>query len=105
VCLSRQTLGTARGTCVTGVTVPVSVHARLLFSRDLRLTDNPALSAAVAAAPEVVPLFVLDDELLVRTARHASRLAFLHASLSDLDASLRDAGGALAVRRGPGWPG
>src|SRR6185437_15011466 len=76
----------------------------MLFSRDLRLTDNPALSAAVAAAPEVVPLFVLDDELLARTARHASRLAFLHASLRDLDASLRDAGGALAVRRGPWVP-
>lgn len=76
----------------------------MLFSRDLRLTDNPALSAAVAAAPEVVPAFVLDDELLARTARHASPLAFLHASLCDLDASLRHAGGALVVRRGPWVP-
>ena len=36
----------------------------MLFTRDLRLTDNPALSAAAAAAPELVPAFVLDDALL-----------------------------------------
>jgi deoxyribodipyrimidine photo-lyase len=48
-----------------------------------------------------VPAFVLDDDLLARTATHASRLAFLHASLADLDAGLREAGGALVVRRGP----
>ena len=76
----------------------------MLFSRDLRLSDNPALSAAVADAPAVVPAFVLDDDLLTRTARHASRLAFLHASLRDLDASLRGAGGSLVVRRGSWVP-
>jgi deoxyribodipyrimidine photo-lyase len=73
----------------------------MLFTRDLRLTDNPALAAAAAAAPEVVPAFVLDDDLLRRCAAHASRLSFLRASLQDLDASLRAAGGALVVRRGP----
>jgi deoxyribodipyrimidine photo-lyase len=71
----------------------------MLFTRDLRLSDNPALSAA-AAAPEVVPAFVLDDELLARPGLSASRLSFLHDSLRDLDASLREAGGALVVRRG-----
>ncbi|HEX3488943.1 MAG TPA: deoxyribodipyrimidine photo-lyase, partial [Streptosporangiaceae bacterium] len=76
----------------------------MLFSRDLRLSDNPALSAAAAAAPAVLPTFVLDDELLARTAGHVSRLAFLHASLLDLDAGLRDAGGGLVVRRGPWVP-
>jgi deoxyribodipyrimidine photo-lyase len=76
----------------------------MLFSRDLRLSDNPALAAAVAAAPAVLPTFVLDDDLLARTAGHATRLAFLHASLLDLDAGLRAAGGALVVRRGPWVP-
>ncbi|HEY2286673.1 MAG TPA: deoxyribodipyrimidine photo-lyase, partial [Streptosporangiaceae bacterium] len=71
----------------------------MLFTRDLRLSDNPALSAA-AAAPEVVPAFVLDDDLLARPGVSASRLSFLHDSLRDLDAGLREAGGALVVRRG-----
>jgi deoxyribodipyrimidine photo-lyase len=72
----------------------------MIFTRDLRLTDNPALSAAAAAAPELVPAFVLDDDLLARPAVSASRVSFLADSLRDLDASLREAGGALAVRRG-----
>jgi deoxyribodipyrimidine photo-lyase len=73
----------------------------MLFTRDLRLADNPALCAAVAAGPAVVPAFVLDDDLLSRCSGHASRLHFLHASLRDLDGSLRAAGGALVIRRGP----
>jgi deoxyribodipyrimidine photo-lyase len=75
----------------------------MLFTRDLRLTDNPALAAAARAAA-LAPVFVLDDDLLRRVAGHASRLAFLHASLRDLDASLRAAGGALVIRRGPWAP-
>jgi deoxyribodipyrimidine photo-lyase len=75
----------------------------MLFTRDLRLTDNPALSAAVAAAAAVVPAFVLDEDLLHRCAAHASRLSFLHDSLHDLDHSLRAAGGALVIRRGSPW--
>jgi deoxyribodipyrimidine photo-lyase len=73
----------------------------MLFTRDLRLTDNPALAAAVESAPELVPAFVLDDDLLALVAGHANRLAFLHASLRDLDTGLREAGGALVIRRGP----
>ena len=72
----------------------------MLFTRDLRLTDNPALSAAAAAAPELVPAFVLDDALLAGSAVSASRLSFLHDALRDLDGGLRDAGGALVMRRG-----
>ena len=33
----------------------------LWFSRDLRLTDNPALAAAIARGGPIVPVFVLDD--------------------------------------------
>jgi deoxyribodipyrimidine photo-lyase len=73
----------------------------MLFTRDLRLTDNPALSAAVTAAPELLPAFVLDDDLLARPTVSASRVSFLRDSLRDLDAGLRQAGGALVVRRGP----
>ena len=72
----------------------------MVFTRDLRVTDNPALAAAAAGSAHVVPLFVFDDALLARFGGHASRLGFLLESLRDLDASLRARGGALVTRRG-----
>ena len=36
----------------------------VLFTRDLRLHDHPALAEAVKRAERVVPLFVLDTSLL-----------------------------------------
>jgi deoxyribodipyrimidine photo-lyase len=76
------------------------VHTALvLFTRDLRVHDNPALAAACASAEHVVPLFVLDDAVLERFGA-PNRVAFLLEALHDLDASLRARGGALVVRRG-----
>ena len=69
----------------------------VVFTRDLRVRDNPALAAAVADGP-VVPLFVIDDALV--NGAGPNRLAFLCDSLADLDRSLADRGGALIVRRG-----
>ncbi len=66
----------------------------LWFRRDLRLGDNPALHAALAAGDDVLPVFVLDPRLLATGGVRTQRLL---ASLS----ALRDAtGGALAIRRG-----
>ncbi|MFZ0165488.1 MAG: deoxyribodipyrimidine photo-lyase, partial [Trebonia sp.] len=39
--------------------------AIVLFTRDLRLHDNPALAGACAHARQVVPLFVVDPALNV----------------------------------------
>jgi deoxyribodipyrimidine photo-lyase len=77
--------------------VTVSV---MVFTRDLRLADNPALAAA-ARVPATVPLFVLDEAILRRAGGHANRLGFLLDSLRDLDTGLRDVGGALVLRAGP----
>jgi deoxyribodipyrimidine photolyase len=77
--------------------VTVSV---MVFTRDLRLGDNPALAAAARAAA-MVPLFVLDETILGGTGGHANRLGFLLDSLHDLDTSLRARGGSLVVRAGP----
>jgi deoxyribodipyrimidine photo-lyase len=72
-----------------------------LFTRDLRVHDNPALAAAVEAAETVLPLFVLDSGIgSTRYGAAANRRAFLRESLADLDESLRGLGGALAVRQG-----
>ncbi|MEV4328648.1 deoxyribodipyrimidine photo-lyase, partial [Microbispora rosea] len=67
----------------------------VLFNRDLRIHDHPALSEACAVARHVVPLFVFDPAI---GARH--RRDFLHASLHDLRSSLRALGGDLVVRHG-----
>ena len=72
-----------------------------LFTRDLRLHDNPMLRAALDAAERVHALFVHDDGIReTRYGAAAGRRAFLDECLADLDESLRRIGGALDVRRG-----
>ena len=71
----------------------------VLFTRDLRVHDHPALSAAVERAERVVPLFVLDDAVLAAFGA-PNRVAFLVDALRDLDARLRERGAKLIVRRG-----
>ena len=73
--------------------------AVVLLTRDLRINDNPALDAARLAAETVVPLFVLDDAVLERFGA-PNRVSFLIDALRDLDASLRELGAGLVVRRG-----
>ncbi len=68
--------------------------------RDLRLTDNQALSAALAHAERVVPVFVLDPRLLEAPEAGDKRVAFLMGALTSLDADLRARGSRLVVRRG-----
>jgi deoxyribodipyrimidine photo-lyase len=70
------------------------------FRRDLRLRDHRALRAAVRAADEVVPLFVLDPRLLRSARMSPARLCYLADALADLDGSLRARGARLVVRRG-----
>ncbi|GAP15696.1 deoxyribodipyrimidine photolyase [Longilinea arvoryzae] len=66
--------------------------------RDLRLEDNPALSAAIRDGAGVLPVFILDERLLANPAE--KRQAFLFAGLRELDADLRRLGSRLIVRSG-----
>lgn len=68
--------------------------------RDLRLSDNQALSAAVKQAEQVIPVFVLDPLLLDSPYTGEKRTDFLFRGLRALDADLRRRGGRLVVRRG-----
>jgi len=70
--------------------------AIVLFTRDLRLQDNPALAGACARARQVVPLFVVDPALTVPP----NRARFLADSLAVLRQELRERGGDLAIRKG-----
>jgi deoxyribodipyrimidine photo-lyase len=67
--------------------------------RDLRLSDQAALLAAAEAGP-VIPVYVLDDETPKHRAMGGASRWWLHHSLAALDASLRQLGSRLILRRG-----
>lgn len=68
--------------------------------RDLRLTDNQALHAALVDAERVIPIFVLDPALLNSRNVGERRVAFLFEGLRLLDADLRARGARLIIRHG-----
>ena len=68
--------------------------------RDLRLTDNQALAAAQHAAPQVIPLFIVDPHFESSPFVGDKRRVFLWAGLRQLDADLRQRGSRLVVRYG-----
>ena len=70
--------------------------AIVLFTRDLRVRDNPALALACARARQVVPLFVFDPALTVPP----NRARFLAESVEVLRDELRERGGDLVIRQG-----
>ncbi len=73
--------------------------AVVLFNRDLRVRDHPALMTA-SRADRVVPLFVFDERLLGSRFAAPNRVAFMREALADLDAALKRVGGRLFLRRG-----
>lgn len=74
--------------------------AVLVFTRDLRVHDHPALAAACRDHAAVVPLFVIDEQILAAPTASPNRAAFLAGALADLRSSLRELGGDLVIRRG-----
>ncbi len=71
------------------------------FRRDLRLTDNPALNAALAAAGTVVPVFILSGWRGQHHWTGPNRQEFLCACLQSLSKNLEAIGGRLIIRDGP----
>ncbi|MDQ1295305.1 MAG: deoxyribodipyrimidine photo-lyase [Actinomycetota bacterium] len=104
------------GRTTSGRTTSTRCPAVMVFTRDLRVRDNPALCSAQQTADGVLPLFVLDPETLGTTASPGepgdpavrppanppcpNRVAFLAASLQDLDTSLRELGSHLVLQHG-----
>ena len=74
--------------------------AIVLFTRDLRVHDNPALAVAAREAGRIVPLFVFDEAILESAFARPNRVAFLLDALRDLDASLTARGARLVLRSG-----
>ena len=67
--------------------------------RDIRLQENLALTSAIEGAEQLIPLFILEPELLENAAPR--RRAFLLNALADLDRKLQILGSRLIVRQGP----
>ena len=70
------------------------------FRRDLRLADNPALTAACAAHERILPVYVHAPEEEGACAPGAASRWWLHHSLAALSEALERAGGQLQVRTG-----
>ena len=68
------------------------------FRRDLRSTDHAALHHALQQSRRVFCAFIFDKEILDQLPRADRRVEFIHASILELDASLRELGGGLIVR-------
>ena len=75
--------------------------ALVWFRRDLRLADHAALYHALKNSRRVYCVFVFDREILdVLPSRADRRVEFIHDSIVELDAALREHGGTLIVRHG-----
>ena len=70
------------------------------FRLDLRLTDNPALSAAVQRGA-IVPVFIWAPDEEGKWPPGAASRWWLHQSLVSLDAQLRQCGSRLTICCGP----
>jgi deoxyribodipyrimidine photo-lyase len=70
------------------------------FRRDLRIQDNPALTAAVEECEDVVPLFVFDEPLLRARLFGSACVNFMLQSLHELSITLSELGLELTWRRG-----
>lgn len=73
--------------------------AILWFEHNLRLQDNETLSAACEGGA-VIPVYILDDETSGEWKMGGASRAWLHHSLVALDASLKEKGSRLILRRG-----
>jgi deoxyribodipyrimidine photo-lyase len=81
---------------VTSSAQPVLVWLR----DDLRMSDNPALAAAVGSGRPVVVIYAFDDTGAAARRLGAASRWWLHHSLEAVDASLRKRGNRLVLRRG-----
>ena len=75
--------------------------ALLWFRQDLRLSDNPALAAALERRAPVIPVFIWAPEEEGRWPPGAASRWWLGRSLARLSMELEKRGSRLIVRRGP----
>jgi deoxyribodipyrimidine photo-lyase len=72
----------------------------LWFRRDLRVDDNPALYHASRTGAPLVPLFIIDTDLVRRLPSDGAAFDFQKQALTDLSNRIRALGGTLIIRQG-----
>ena len=75
-------------------------YSVFIFRRDLRLSDNTGLIAAMAVSSSVKPLFIVDPAIANKWSNSTGRMAFLVQSLKCLDRDIAAQGGRLHVIEG-----
>ncbi len=80
-------------------------RALVWFKTDLRLSDNETFIKALNWADEVIPIYVIEEELLLENGLGFPRMGqlrykFLLESLSSLDLALKSKGSGLLVLKG-----
>ncbi len=70
------------------------------FRRDLRLTDNTALLAAIAQSKSVLPIFIFDDNILNELPNNDPRVYFIYQRLLAIHQKLQQKGSSLLVLKG-----
>jgi deoxyribodipyrimidine photo-lyase len=78
--------------------------ALLWFQQDLRLSDNPALAAALERRSPVIPVFIWAPREEGAWPPGAASRWWLHRSPASLNAELVRRGSRLIIRRGPAPP-
>jgi deoxyribodipyrimidine photo-lyase len=73
----------------------------LWFRRDLRLTDNPALTKALETAQNLIPVYIVAPEEEGAWAIGSASRWWLHHSLAALDHALQRLGSRLLILHGP----
>ena len=59
------------------------------FRRDLRLEDNHGLFEALQSEHQVLPIFILDTEILEKLPENDARVSFIHKTLEKLNSHLK----------------
>ena len=71
------------------------------FRRDLRLHDNHGLYQALTQSGSVLPIFIFDPNILETLQDQADkRVTFIHQTLAELQAQLKEAGSSMLVLHG-----
>ena len=70
------------------------------FRRDLRLEDNTALQAAIASGTSVLPLFIVDNNIINELSPSDSRLNFIFDLLEKMQVTLAKFNRSILCKRG-----
>lgn len=71
------------------------------FRRDLRLSDNAGLYHALKSDLPVLPVFIFDENILDKLEnKEDARVAFIHQTILELNAQLKELGSTVLVKYG-----